>query len=221
LRTESTGRRLAPPLIHTKSGIGPFFAAPAFPVFVGSPPACEGTPQARTPAPAASSAKRAVPRPRFLTRIAVIEHSMRAVSAPAAPAHHTCCVCPCCACRCRRCPQRSAFVASRPERCCEPEPRRAAPHRTRVSFTLFSLGKWSEASLDATTTSTGTVWWPRSSDMCILGADMTASPRAPRPAASPASGPNDKLRAKQLSDGSEAPRECQHTGRATQEATWR
>jgi hypothetical protein len=64
-----------------------------------------------------------------------------------------------------------------------------APHRTRVSFTLFSLGKWSEASLDATTTSTGTVWWPRSSDMCILGANMTASPRAPRPAASPASGP--------------------------------
>jgi len=113
---------------------------------------------------------------------------MRAVSAPAAPAHHTCCFCPCCACR--RCPQRSAFVvASRPERCCEPEPRRAAPHRTRVSFTLFSLGKWSEASLDATTTSTGTVWWPRSSDMCILGADMTASPRASRPAASPASGP--------------------------------
>ena len=43
--------------------------------------------------------------------------------------------------------------------------------------------------LDATTTSTGTVWWPRSSDMCILGADMTASPRASRPAASPASGP--------------------------------
>ena len=151
---------------------------------------------------------RAVPRPRFLTRIAVIEHIMRAVSDPAAPAHHTCCFCPCCACRCRCCPQRSAFVvAPRPERCCEPEPRRAAPHRTRVSFTLFSLGKWSERSLDATTTSTGTVWWPRSSDMCILGADMTASPRAPRPAASPASGPNDKLRAKQLSEWSRgAPR---------------
>ena len=100
----------------------------------------------QAPAPAASSAKCAVPRPQILTRIAVIEHIMRAVSAPAAPAHHTCCFCPCCACRCRRCPQRSAFVvASRPERCCEPEPRRAAPHRTRVSFTLFSLGKWSEA----------------------------------------------------------------------------
>jgi hypothetical protein len=35
----------------------------------------------RAPAPAASSAKRAVPRPQFLTRVAVIEHSMRAASA--------------------------------------------------------------------------------------------------------------------------------------------
>ena len=122
------------------------------PVFAGSPPACEGTPQARTPAPAASSAKRAVPRPRFLTRIAVIEHSMRAVSAPAAPAHHTCCVCPCCACRCRRCPQRSAFVvASRPERCCEPQSPAGPLRRTRVCFTLLSLRKM--VSLDATTTS--------------------------------------------------------------------
>ena len=145
---------------------------------------------------------------------------MRAVSAPAAPAHHTCCFCPCCACRCRCCPQRSAFVvAPRPERCCEPEPRRAAPHRTRVSFTLFSLGKWSERSLDATTTSTGTVWWPRSSDMCILGADMTASPRAPRPAASPASGPRmTSFVQNSFLNGPEAPRECQRTNRATRMA---
>ena len=183
---------------------GPFFASAPQLASVGASSRRVRGRRRHPPAPAASSAKRAVPRPRFLTRIAVIEHIMRAVSAPAAPAHHTCCFCPCCACRCRCCPQRSAFVvAPRPERCCEPEPRRAAPHRTRVSFTLFSLGKWSERSLDATTTSTGTVWWPRSSDMCTLGADMTASPLA-RPArrrAQPA-GPNDKLRAKQLSEWS-------------------
>ena len=132
---------------------------------------------------------------------------IRAASAPAVPA----------AAAAAR-PQRSAFdVASRPERCCEPEPRRAAPYRTRVSFTLFSLGKWSERSLDATTTSTGTVWWPRSSDMCILGADMTASPRASRPAASPASGPRmTSFVQNSFLTGLEAPRECQHTGRATQ-----
>ena len=76
--------------------------------------------------------------------------------------------------------------------------------------------------LDATTTSTGTVWWPRSSDMCILGADMTASPRASRPAASPASGPRmTSFVQNSFLNGPEAPRECQHTGRATQEATWR
>ena len=77
---------------------------------------------------------------------------MRAVSAPAAPAHHTCCFCPCCACRCRRCPQRSAFVvASRPERCCEPQSPAGPLRRTRVCFTLLSLRKM--VSLDATTTS--------------------------------------------------------------------
>ena len=71
--------------------------------------------------------------------------------------------------------------------------------------------------LDATTTSTGTVWWPRSSDMCILGADMTASPRASRPAASPASGPRmTSFVQNSFLTGLEAPRECQHTGRATQ-----
>jgi hypothetical protein len=82
------------------------------------------------PAPAASSAKRAVPsaQTQFLTRIAVIEHSLRAVSALL-----------------RLLSMRVAFallrllpprqqrwvvlvVASRPERCCQlPEPRRAAP----------------------------------------------------------------------------------------------
>ena len=76
--------------------------------------------------------------------------------------------------------------------------------------------------LDATTTSTGTVCWPRSSDMCILGADMTASPRAPRPAASPASGPRmTSFVQNSFLNGLEAPRECQHTGRATQDGTLR
>ena len=50
-----------------------------------------------------------------------------------------------------------------------------------------------------------------------LGADMTASLARPAGGEPSQRAPNDKLRANQLSDGSEAPRECQHTGRATQD----
>ena len=106
------------------------------PVFAGSLPACEGAPQARTPAPAASSAKRAVPRPRFLTRIAVIEHS----SVLFLP----CCACsacvlflPCCACCCRRRRRRRRRRRARSaahllwprglSAAAKSEPRRAAP----------------------------------------------------------------------------------------------
>ena len=57
--------------------------------------------------------------------------------------------------------------------------------------------------------------------MCILGADMTASPRAPRPAASPASGPrmtsfvqNSFLTGLRRPESANV---CQCTNRATQD----
>jgi len=140
---------------------GPFFASAPQLASVGASSRRVRGRRRHPPAPAASSAKRAVPRPRFLTRIAVIEHS----SVLFLP----CCACsacvrflPCCACRRRRrrrrrrrCRAYSAAhllwprglsVAAKPESPAGPL------NRTRVSFSSCSLRKL--VSLDATTTST-------------------------------------------------------------------
>ena len=92
----------------------------------------------QAPAPAASSAKCAVPRPQILTRIAVIEHSTRAASAllrllpppPPPPPPPL------------PCPQRALWPRGQSAAASCQSP--AGPlHRTKVSFTLFSLRKWS------------------------------------------------------------------------------
>jgi hypothetical protein len=94
----------------------------------------------QAPAPAASSAKRAVPRPQILTRIAAIERSTRVLLLPC---------CACCRrrrhrrrCRRRRCRAHSAVHLLWP-RCCQlPEPRKAAP-QNKGQFHVISVRKWS------------------------------------------------------------------------------
>ena len=142
---------------------GPFFASAPQLASVGASYRRVRGRRRHPPAPAASSAKRAVPRPRFLTRIAVIEHS----SVLFLP----CCACsacvrflPCCACRRRRrrrrrrrCRAYSAAHLLWPRglsAAAKPEPRRAAP-QNKGQFHVILLEKM--VSLDAT----WSAWMPQ------------------------------------------------------------
>ena len=119
---------------------GPFFASAPQLASVGASSRRVRGRRRHPPAPAARSAKRAVPRPRFLTRIAVIEHS----SVLFLP----CCACsacvrflPCCACRRRRrCRAYSAAHLLWPRGlsvAAKPEPRRAAPQNKGQFLVIF------------------------------------------------------------------------------------